>query len=142
MTSYKVLNYCGTRYCRPETFHCKDLRFRPLSATEKLWSNLAGIQTVHSRLTSSQHIPTVLETPDSLLASWFQSCVAQSPAYCLDYSASWVAIIRCITSLLQSNLIGPPTFRRRERDRNRPFTRPICPCGEKWSGNETNFRSP
>jgi len=27
-------------------------------------------------LTSFQRIPTVRETPDSLLASWFQSCVA------------------------------------------------------------------
>jgi len=27
-------------------------------------------------LTSSQHIPTVSETPDSLLVIWFQSCIA------------------------------------------------------------------
>jgi len=69
------------------------LERKPLSATERLWSNLAGIQTFHSQLTSSQHIPTVCETPDSLLASWFQSCVAWSPVYCLNCSAFLVTII-------------------------------------------------
>jgi len=36
-----------------------------------------------------------------------------------------------ITSLSQSNLIGPPTFRRREQEWNRPFTRPIFPVWRK-----------
>jgi len=49
---------------------------------------------------------------------------------------------RVITSLLQSNLIGPPTFWQRERERNRPFNRPIFLCGEKWSGNETRVPGP
>ena len=39
---------------------------------------------------------------------------------------SWLPL-SCNTSLSQSNLIGLPTFRRRERERNRPFTRPIFP---------------
>ena len=85
MTSYKVWNYCVAHDNNvPETFRCKDClpwRFRlprnddpgkkHLLATERILSNLAGIQTVHSWLTSSQHIPTIPETPDSLLVLWF-----------------------------------------------------------------------
>jgi len=49
-------------------------------------------------------------------------------------SATKVSFIRrfhCITSLSQSNLIGPPTFRWREQEWNRPFTRPISPVWRK-----------
>ena len=41
----------------------------------------------------SKHIPTVHKTPDSLLMIWFQSCIAWSPAYCLDHLIFLVAII-------------------------------------------------
>ena len=40
-----------------------------------------------------KHIPTVHKTPDNLLKIRFQSCVALSPAYCLDCSAYVVVII-------------------------------------------------
>ena len=138
MTSYIVWNYCG-KDCLPWRFRSPrndDPGKKCLFQRQRDWSNLAGIQTVHSRLTSSQHIPTVPETPNSLLVIWFQSCVAQSPAYCHDCSAFLVTIIPCITSLSQSNLIGLPTFWQREQERNRLFTRPIFPCGEKRSGNK------
>ena len=36
-------------------------------------------------------------------------------------------------------MIGPPTFRQRERERNRPFTRPIFPVWRKMVWNETNL---
>ena len=100
----------------------------PLLATERLWSNLAGIQTVHSRLTSSQHILIVPETPDSLLIC-SQPSLLHTASICSFLGCHYSRVIR--TSLSQSNLIGPPTFRRRERERNRPFTRPIFPVGRK-----------
>ena len=37
----------------------------------------------------------------------------------------------CMTSLSQSNLVGPPTFWRRERELNRPFTIPTFPGWRK-----------
>ena len=40
-----------------------------------------------------KHIPTAHKTPDNLLEIQFLSCVALSPAYCLDCSAYVVAII-------------------------------------------------
>ena len=55
-----------------------------------------------------------------------------------DHSAFLVTIIpTCILSLMQHNLIGPPTFKWAEREWNRPFNRLFPLCGNKWSGNKT-----
>ena len=50
-----------------------------------------------------KHISTIHETPDSLLAIRFQSCIAWSPAYCLNRLAFLVAIIPlyCVTYAMQ-----------------------------------------
>ena len=141
MTSYKVWNYDNAvlRHIVAKIFSLevpiakkrRSWKETPLSATERLWSNLTGIQTFHSRLTSSQHIPTVREAPDSLLASWFQSCIVQSrsPAYCLDCSAFLVAII----PMYYVTFAKQPGWTANIRGGNK---------NGKWSGNETTTQLP
>ena len=109
----------------------------PLSATERLWSKLlqslsvaerglTGIQTFESRLTSSQHIPTVRETPDSLLASWLQSCI-QCIAYSLLHTASIAQLLGRHYSRVLRHYRKATWLDRQHSggERNRPFTRPI-----------------
>ena len=110
----------------------------PLLATERLWSNLTGIQTFHSRLTSSQHIPTVRETPDSLLTSWFQSCIAYSllhtPWLLSFLGRHYSRVLRHFrkATWLDCQHSGGGNKNGIGRSPDQFF-----PCGEKWSGNET-----
>ena len=94
MTSCKVWNYSGTRGHRPETFRCKDClprRFRSprkedpgkniFSATERLWSNLTGIQAFHCQLSSSQTHPDCSQ--NSWQPSWDPVSVLCSLVSCI-----------------------------------------------------------
>jgi len=95
---------------------------------QRLWSNLTGIQTFHSRLTSSQHMQYAEDeaagpkSASEKAVRSFANSISQ---------ISWSPLFPCITSLSQSNLIRLPTFRGREQERNRPFTRPIFPMWRK-----------
>ena len=120
---------------RPET----TILERNASFSDRLWSNLAGIQTVHSRLTSSQHISTVPETPET--------------------SRALVSVLRCQVSCILPRLLSilsrhyfrilrhfrKATWLDRQHsgggNENGIGHSPdqFFPCGEKWAGNETRW---
>ena len=87
---------------------------KPLSTTEKLWSNLTGIQTFHYQLSNSQ------AHPDRLWNSWKLSLdlfpVPHSLVSCVLPRSLWLPLFPFIMSLVQCNLIGLPIFWQVERE--------------------------
>ena len=136
--AYSIFIPCGCKNCDimfVEMQDCLPQRFRIakerrswkeklLSVTERLWSKLTGILTFHCQLSSSQIHPR------HSWNCWQPSCDWVSVLPSLLHTASITQLSRSslfpyITSLMQCNLIGPPTFWCVEQEWNRPFTGPF-----------------
>ena len=146
MTACKETSYCGMRKDIllqrlsslevPIARERKSWKEKPLSATERLQSDLTGTQTFHCQFSSSQaHF-------NHSRNSWQPSCnpvsVLHSLVSCiLSQSLSFLG---CHYSFVLRNLCNATCLARCvKRAWNRPFTRTFSLCGEKWFGNETIF---